>query len=95
MESVQDIIKTVQVNGTTITLVGTAHISQKSVDLVEEKIRTGEYDCIAVELCPPRLQNLVEKSMWKNLDIYQVLRQGKGVTASGESGPFRLSEASR
>ncbi len=78
MESVQDIIKTVQVNGTTITLVGTAHISQKSVDLVEEKIRTGEYDCIAVELCPPRLQNLVEKSMWKNLDIYQVLRQGKG-----------------
>ena len=78
MESVQDIIKTVQVNGATITLVGTAHISQKSVDLVEEKIRTGEYDCIAVELCPPRLQNLMEKSMWKNLDIYQVLRQGKG-----------------
>ena len=78
MESVQDIIKTVQVNGATITLVGTAHISQKSVDLVEEKIRTGEYDCVAVELCPPRLQNLTEKSMWKNLDIYQVLRQGKG-----------------
>ena len=78
MESVQDIIKTVQVNGATITLVGTAHISQKSVDLVEEKIRTGEYDCVAVELCPPRLQNLTEKSMWKNLNIYQVLRQGKG-----------------
>jgi pheromone shutdown-related protein TraB len=78
VETVQDIIKTVQVNGATITLVGTAHISQKSVDLVEEKIRTGEYDCVAVELCPPRLQNLTEKSMWKNLDIYQVLRQGKG-----------------
>jgi pheromone shutdown-related protein TraB len=74
----QDIIKTVQVNGASITLLGTAHVSQKSVDLVEEKIRTGEYDSIAVELCPPRLQNLVKKSMWKNLDIYQVLRQGKG-----------------
>lgn len=74
----QDIIKTVQVNGATITLVGTAHVSQQSVDLVEEKIRTGEYDRIAIELCPPRFQNLVQKSMWKNLDIYQVLRQGKG-----------------
>jgi pheromone shutdown-related protein TraB len=78
VETVQDIIKTVQVNGTTITLVGTAHISQKSVELVEEKIRTGDFDCVAIELCPPRLQNMVKKSMWKNLDIYQVLRQGKG-----------------
>jgi pheromone shutdown-related protein TraB len=74
----QDIIKTIQVNGANITLVGTAHVSQKSVDLVEEKIRTGEYDRIAIELCPPRFQNLTQKSMWKNLDIYQVLRQGKG-----------------
>ncbi len=78
MEATQDIVKTVQVNGAAITLVGTAHVSQKSVDLVEEKIRTGEYDRIAIELCPPRFQNLVKKSMWKNLDIYQVLRQGKG-----------------
>ena len=78
METTQDIVKTVQVNGTTITLVGTAHISQKSVDLVEEKIRTGEYDRVAIELCPPRLENLTKKSMGKNLDIYQVLRQGKG-----------------
>lgn len=74
----QDIIKTVHVNDVPITLVGTAHVSQKSVDLVEEKIRTGEYDRIAIELCPPRLENLTKKSMWKNLDIYQVLRQGKG-----------------
>ncbi len=74
----QDIVKTVQVNGATITLVGTAHVSQKSVDLVEEMIRTGEYDRIAIELCPPRFHNLVQKSMWKSLDIYQVLRQGKG-----------------
>jgi pheromone shutdown-related protein TraB len=74
----QDIIKTVHVNGVPITLVGTAHVSQKSVDLVEEKIRTGEYDRIAIELCPPRLENLTKQSMWKNLDIYQVLRQGKG-----------------
>jgi pheromone shutdown-related protein TraB len=78
VDTTQDMVKTVQVNGATITLVGTAHVSQKSVDLVEEKIRTGEYDRIAIELCPPRFQNMVQKSMWKSLDIYQILRQGKG-----------------
>lgn len=78
MDTTQDIVKTVQCNGATITLLGTAHVSRKSVDLVEEKIRTGEYDRIAIELCPPRFQNLIQKSMWKKLDIYQVLRQGKG-----------------
>ena len=78
MESTEDIIKTVQHNGSTITLVGTAHVSHKSVQLVEEKIRTGDYDCIAVELCPARHQNLVNNAWWKSLDIFQILRQGKG-----------------
>ncbi|CCQ92134.1 TraB family protein [Nitrospina gracilis 3/211] len=73
-----DVIKTLQHNGTTITLLGTAHVSQKSVELVEEKIRTGDYDCVAVELCPPRYENMVNQSWWKNLDIYQILKSGKG-----------------
>ncbi|MCF8720179.1 TraB/GumN family protein [Nitrospina gracilis] len=73
-----DVIKTLQHNGTTITLIGTAHVSQKSVELVEEKIRTGDYDCVAVELCPPRYENMVNQSWWKNLDIYQILKSGKG-----------------
>ena len=74
----EDIIKIIQHNGSSITLVGTAHVSHKSVELVEEKIQSGEYDCVAVELCPPRYENMVNHSWWKNLDIYQVLRQGKG-----------------
>ncbi len=78
MESTEDIIKTIQHNGSTITLVGTAHVSHKSVQLVEEKISTGDYDCIAVELCPARHQNLVNNAWWKSLDIFQILRQGKG-----------------
>lgn len=73
-----DVIKTLQVNGSTITLVGTAHVSQKSVELVEEKIQTGDYDCVAVELCPPRYENMVNQAWWKNLDIYQILRSGRG-----------------
>lgn len=73
----EDIIKTVQVKDTTITLVGTAHVSQSSVRLVEEKIRSGEFDCIAVELCESRYQNLTNNTWWKNLDIFQIFRQRK------------------
>ena len=37
----------------------------------------GDYDCVAVELCPPRLENLTNQTWWKNLDIYQVFRKKK------------------
>ena len=73
----EDIIKVVHRNGVDITLVGTAHVSKESVALVEEKILTGNFDCVAVELCPPRYENLVNQSWWKNLDIYEIFRKKK------------------
>ena len=60
-----------------MTLVGTAHVSKLSVEMVEEKIGTGDYDCIAVELCAPRLENITNQAWWKNLDIYQVFKKKK------------------
>jgi len=77
VETQDEVIKTVAVGDAVITLVGTAHVSKQSVELVEERVKSGEYDCVAVELCPPRLENLVNKSWWKNLDIYQIFRQQK------------------
>lgn len=72
-----DVVKTVHCGNTTITLIGTAHVSKKSVELVEEMIGTGDYDCIAVELCEPRLESLVNRAGWKELDIYQIFRKKK------------------
>ena len=60
---------------TKVTLVGTAHVSKASADLIAEMISTGEYDCIAVELCSDRYRNLFDDTAWKNLDIFQVLRR--------------------
>ena len=77
METQEDIIKTIQLNNSEITLIGTAHVSQLSVEMVEEKIATGDYDCVAVELCAPRLENITNRAWWKNLDIYQVFRKKK------------------
>ena len=77
MGNQEDIVKTVRLGETEVTLMGTAHVSQLSVDMVEEYIQTGDYDCIAVELCSPRLENLTNQTWWKNLDIYQVFRKKK------------------
>lgn len=77
-ETDESLVKTIEVNGSRITLVGTAHVSRKSVELVEAKVNEGGYDCVAVELCPPRYKNLTNNDWWRNLDIYQILRQGKG-----------------
>ena len=77
MKNQEEIIKLVQLNKSEVTLVGTAHVSKLSVEMVEEKIGTGEYDCIAVELCAPRLENITNQAWWKNLDIYQVFKKKK------------------
>ena len=50
----EDTMSTIQLNGSTITLLGTAHVSKESVELVEEKILSKDFDCVAVELCPAR-----------------------------------------
>ena len=77
METQEDIIKIIQLNNSEITLIGTAHVSQLSVEMVEEKIATGDYDCVAVELCLPRLENITNQAWWKNLDIYQIFKKKK------------------
>ena len=61
MESNEEIIKTIQIGQSTLTLMGTAHVSKQSVQLVEEHIQSGKYDCVAVELCQPRLENLTKR----------------------------------
>jgi len=73
----EDITHKIRVDNTEITLIGTAHVSQKSVELVEKEISSGEYDCIAVELCQARYNNLIDKAWWRNLDIYQIFRKKK------------------
>ena len=77
MENQEEIVKVVELNKSEVTLVGTAHVSKLSVEMVEEKIGTGDYDCIAVELCAPRLENITNQAWWKNLDIYQVFKKKK------------------
>lgn len=60
-----------------ILLVGTAHISQSSVDLVSSTIENYKPDTVAVELCQPRLESIRDPERWKNTDLFEIIRKGK------------------
>lgn len=56
-------------------LVGTAHISQESADLVRQVIEQEKPDRVCVELDSQRYKALAEKKKWENLDLVQVIKQ--------------------
>ncbi|MDA3785625.1 MAG: TraB/GumN family protein [Deltaproteobacteria bacterium] len=65
----------IQLQERQIILVGTAHVSQKSVDLVQQVIAGERPDCVCVELDEKRYQSLSQKEQWQSLDIKQIIKQ--------------------
>jgi pheromone shutdown-related protein TraB len=61
----------------TIHVIGTAHISRKSVAEVRELIERVKPDTVCVELCATRYEALTDDTRWRKLDIFQVIRQKK------------------
>ena len=64
-------------DGKKILLIGTAHISQSSVDEVKTVINQVKPDTVCIELCSSRYQAMLAKDQWKNMDIFKVIREGK------------------
>ncbi len=58
----------------TILLVGTAHISQESVDLVRTVIEQEAPDCVCLELDDKRYQALIEQQQWQSLDLKSIIK---------------------
>lgn len=84
-------IETVQLKNTVVTLLGTAHISKASADKVIELIRSGEYDCVAVELCKSRHKSMIDPNVLAKMDLFQVIKEKKAtmVAASLALGAFQ------
>ena len=58
-------------------LIGTAHISSASVDLVRNQIEEWSPDLVAVELCESRKASLLEPDALDNEDLLKILNDGK------------------
>ncbi|MEM7335554.1 MAG: TraB/GumN family protein [Chloroflexota bacterium] len=65
----------VEKNGRDYIIVGTAHVSQESADLVRQVIEQEQPDVVCIELDAARYQTLREKTKWENLDLRQIIRQ--------------------
>ena len=64
----------VRAGGREITLVGTAHISRESADLVREVIERERPDTVCIELDAQRYEALSQKQRWESLDLKQIIR---------------------
>ena len=65
-------------DGKEIYLVGTAHVSQQSVDEVISVIEEIEPDRICVELDEGRFASRTQKQSWENLNLTSVIKENKG-----------------
>lgn len=73
-ENLKDVHR-VDVAGHEIWLVGTAHVSQRSVDLVNEVIRREKPDVVCIELDSGRYEALAEGKKFQEQDLREVLRK--------------------
>ena len=70
--------KEVDLGDRKVTLVGTAHVSKESKDEVRSSIEEIQPDFVGVELDESRYESLSKDSGWKDLNIVEAIREGKG-----------------
>jgi pheromone shutdown-related protein TraB len=63
--------------GKEVVLVGTAHVSRQSAELVASTIEAEKPDTVCVELCQSRFQSIREKANWQNMNIFKVVKEKK------------------
>lgn len=62
-------------DGKEIILIGTAHVSRESSELVEQVIAAEKPDTVCVELCNARFEAIKQKKKWQETDIVKVIRK--------------------
>jgi len=68
-------VQVIHLGAREIILIGTAHISKDSVDLVHRVIKNETPDCVCVELDAKRYDTLSKKKRWESLDLKEIIRK--------------------
>ncbi|MEC7756855.1 MAG: TraB/GumN family protein [Candidatus Thermoplasmatota archaeon] len=58
-------------------ILGTAHISSESVELVRNQIKEWKPELVAVELCPSRMAALIEPETLDSDDLLKIIKEGR------------------
>ena len=76
---IPDKVRRIELSGREIFLVPTAHVSLQSIEDVRKTIQAICPDVVCIELCEPRFKNLVNREIWKQTNLVQVIRQGNAM----------------
>lgn len=71
----QNVHKFVYPDGKELYVVGTAHVSKQSVELVEQTINEINPDVIAIELDDKRFEAITNPNKYDNLDIIKIIKE--------------------
>ncbi len=83
MTEINKDVQIIEFENKTIYLVGTAHVSQNSIDIVRTTIQTIKPDTICVELDPKRLEALQDSNHWEKLNLREIIKKGQMTTLIG------------
>ncbi|MED5474525.1 MAG: TraB/GumN family protein [Candidatus Neomarinimicrobiota bacterium] len=75
MKTYSDDVKVLKIDNRVFYLIGTAHISKISANLVDEVIKDEKPDCVCLELDKKRYESLKNKKKWENLNLKEVIRK--------------------
>lgn len=70
----------INIDGKSITLIGTAHVSLRSSEEVKSLIDEIHPDCVCIELDEQRYNNLKKPKKWEESDLIEVIRKKKVAT---------------
>lgn len=70
-------ITRIHLDGKEYILIGTAHVSKKSAEQVKEVIETERPDFVCIELDEQRYETIINRSKWKETDIFKVIKEKK------------------
>ena len=68
-------VQIISKDGREFIIIGTAHVSRQSADLVRQVIENEKPDVVCIELDEKRYKSLSEKIRWENLDLKQIIRE--------------------
>jgi pheromone shutdown-related protein TraB len=71
-------VRRVELNGRSVILAGTAHISPESIEEVRSLVDAEKPGRLCVELDAGRWKSMSEGGNWQSLDIGKVLKEGRG-----------------
>ncbi len=66
--------QSVEIDGVNFLILGTAHVSQKSADVVKSLIDTEHFDTVAIELDEIRYQALTDQNRYRNMDLISIIK---------------------